>query len=88
MKMSIAERATSNRNTPAELKPRAYVALAQQFTAGKTTPRAYLGSCLDAIARLDPQVGAFLVLNIEGALRAADDSTARWRKATTKFWTW
>jgi Asp-tRNA(Asn)/Glu-tRNA(Gln) amidotransferase A subunit family amidase len=79
MKMSIAERATSNRNTPAELKAKAFVALAQQFTTGKTTPRAYLDSCLDAIARLDPKVGAFLVLNIEGARRAADGSTARWR---------
>ena len=34
---------------------------------------------LDAIARLDPAVGAFLELNIEGARRVADESTARWR---------
>ncbi len=62
-----------------EIKPRPYVALAPEFRSGKTTPRAFLESCLDAIARLDPSVGAFLVLNIEGARRIADEATARWR---------
>jgi Asp-tRNA(Asn)/Glu-tRNA(Gln) amidotransferase A subunit family amidase len=64
---------------PSEIKLRPYVALVRQFRSGETTPRAFLESCLDAIARLDPKVGAFLVLNIEGARRIADDATARWR---------
>jgi Asp-tRNA(Asn)/Glu-tRNA(Gln) amidotransferase A subunit family amidase len=64
---------------PTKIKPRPYVALARQFRSGETTPRAFLDSCLDAIARLDPSVGAFLVLNIEGARHVADDATARWR---------
>jgi Asp-tRNA(Asn)/Glu-tRNA(Gln) amidotransferase A subunit family amidase len=77
--MSIAERSTQNQNMPTDIKPRPYVALAREFRSGKTTPRAFLDSCLDAIARLDPTVGAFLALNIEGARRTADDATARWR---------
>ena len=64
---------------PTKLKPKPYVALARQFRSGETTPRAYLDSCLDAIARLDPAVGAFLVLNIESARSIADESTARWK---------
>ncbi len=64
---------------PANIKPRPYVALAKQFRSGETTPRAFLDSCLDAIARLDPAVGAFLALNVESARRVADDATARWR---------
>jgi Asp-tRNA(Asn)/Glu-tRNA(Gln) amidotransferase A subunit family amidase len=64
---------------PTEIKTRPYVALARQFRSGETTPRAFLDSCLDAIARLDPSVGAFLTLNIDRARRAADDATARWR---------
>jgi len=77
--MSIAERATPNRNTQIDIKPRSYVALARDFSSGKTTPRAFLDSCLDTIAQIDPKVGAFLVLNVEGARRVADEATARWR---------
>jgi Asp-tRNA(Asn)/Glu-tRNA(Gln) amidotransferase A subunit family amidase len=64
---------------PSKIKPRPYVALARQFRSGETTPRAFLESCLDAITRLDPKVGAFLVLNIESARRVADEATTRWR---------
>ena len=63
----------------AQLKPKSYVALAKKFRGDEITPRAFLESCLDAIARLDPEIGAFLVLNIEGARRVADESTTRWR---------
>ena len=47
--------------------------------AGKTTPRAYLDECLKRIAELDPTIGAFVKLNKDGAIKAADASTARWR---------
>ena len=77
--MSLAERPAPGRNKATDIKPRPYVALARQFRGSETTPRAYLDSCLDAIARLDPAIGAFLVLNIEGARRIADESTTRWR---------
>jgi Asp-tRNA(Asn)/Glu-tRNA(Gln) amidotransferase A subunit family amidase len=77
--MSLAERSVTDRKKSADIKPRPYVAFSRRFRDGKTTPRAYLDSCLDAIARIDPAVGAFLELNIEGARHIADESTARWR---------
>src|SRR5471032_1180765 len=77
--MSLAERSVPDRKKSADIKPRPYVAFSLKFRDGETTPRAYLDSCLDAIARIDPAVGAFLELNIEGAHRIADESTARWR---------
>ena len=60
-------------------KLRGYVALAGEFRAGKTTPRAYLDESLKRIAELDPAIGAFVILNKDAALKAADASTARWR---------
>ena len=68
-----------NRNAPSKLKLTSYAVLARKFRSGETTPRAYLESCLDTIARLDGNVGAFLQLNVEAAQRSADESTARWR---------
>ena len=64
---------------PTKIKLRTYVAHARQFRGGESTPRAFLESCLDQIARLDPSIGAFIHLNTENARRAADDATARWR---------
>ena len=58
---------------------RGYVALAADLRAAKTTPRAYLDETLRRIAELDPTIGAFVKLNKDGAVRAADASTARWR---------
>jgi Asp-tRNA(Asn)/Glu-tRNA(Gln) amidotransferase A subunit family amidase len=60
-------------------KLRGYVALAVDLRAGKTTPRAYLDECLKRIAELDGAIGAFVTLNKDGAIKAADASTARWR---------
>ena len=62
-----------------ESKLRGYVALAGDLRAGKTTPRAYLDECLKRIAELDPTIGAFVIVNKDGATKAADASTARWR---------
>jgi Asp-tRNA(Asn)/Glu-tRNA(Gln) amidotransferase A subunit family amidase len=60
-------------------KLRGYVALAVDLRAGKTTPRAYLDETLKRIADLDPVIGAFVKLNKDGAIKAADASTKRWR---------
>jgi Asp-tRNA(Asn)/Glu-tRNA(Gln) amidotransferase A subunit family amidase len=70
---------TRKLNVPASIKPRPFVALAKKFRSGETSPRAFLDSCLDAIAQLDPAIGAFLALNVEGARRMADEATTRWR---------
>jgi len=63
-------------------KLRGYVALAVDLRAGKTTPRAYLDECLKRIAELDGGIGAFVTVNKDGAIKAADASTARWRSGT------
>jgi Asp-tRNA(Asn)/Glu-tRNA(Gln) amidotransferase A subunit family amidase len=58
---------------------RGYVSLARDLRNGKTTPREFLEGCLDRIAQRDPQIGAFVVVNAEGARRAADAASARWK---------
>jgi Asp-tRNA(Asn)/Glu-tRNA(Gln) amidotransferase A subunit family amidase len=60
-------------------KLRGYVSLGSDFRSGKTTPRAYLDDSLKRIAQLDPDIGAFVATNPDGARKAADASTARWR---------
>jgi Asp-tRNA(Asn)/Glu-tRNA(Gln) amidotransferase A subunit family amidase len=58
---------------------RGYVALTAELRSGKTTPRAYLEESFKRIVELDPAIGAFVRLNQDGAIAAADASTARWR---------
>jgi len=58
---------------------RTYVSLARELRSGKTTPRAYLEECLDRIAKDDPRIGAFVTVNADGARKAADASSARWK---------
>ena len=58
---------------------RGYVSLAGELRAGKTTPRAYFDESLKRIAALDPAIGAFVIVNADGARKAADASTMRWR---------
>jgi Asp-tRNA(Asn)/Glu-tRNA(Gln) amidotransferase A subunit family amidase len=60
-------------------KLRGYVALASDLRAGKITPRTYLDETLKRIAELDGGIGAFVTLNKNGAAKAADASTERWR---------
>jgi Asp-tRNA(Asn)/Glu-tRNA(Gln) amidotransferase A subunit family amidase len=50
------------------------------FLAGSDTPSAYLARCLETIERLEPGIGAFVTLNIPGAVEAAAQSTRRWRE--------
>src|SRR5688572_22370780 len=60
-------------------KLRSYVTLASEFRADRSTPRAYLDETLARIKQLDPEIDAFVALNTEGAISAAEASTARWR---------
>lgn len=50
------------------------------FAAGRGDPRAWLERCLDQISRREAEVRAFVRLDLEGARRAADASSERWRK--------
>ena len=50
------------------------------FLDGSDTPRAFLERCIDAIRAREAEVGAFVALDIEGARRAADKATERYRE--------
>jgi Asp-tRNA(Asn)/Glu-tRNA(Gln) amidotransferase A subunit family amidase len=48
------------------------------FLEGSDTPRAYLERCLDVIAAREPSIKAFVVMDVEAARLAADQSTERY----------
>lgn len=49
------------------------------FTTSADSPRAYLERCLETIAKREPVVQAWVVMNEAGARKAADASTTRWK---------
>lgn len=49
------------------------------FQAGRDSPRKFLERCLNVIAARDDIVKAFVTLNIEGARKAADAATRRYK---------
>jgi len=51
----------------------------QAVLLGDGAPRDFLERCLADVVALEPKIGAFVNLNLEGARAAADQSTARWR---------
>ena len=51
----------------------------KDFAAGRDTPTAYLDRCLAAIDAREAEIGAFVHLNVHGALEAAAHSDARWK---------
>jgi len=57
-----------------------FQAATADFAAGKDSPREFLERCLGQIHALEPRVGAFVALNIEGARKAADHSCRRWKE--------
>jgi Asp-tRNA(Asn)/Glu-tRNA(Gln) amidotransferase A subunit family amidase len=52
------------------------------FADGSDTPRAFLERCLENIGRLEPQVKAFVCLDVQAARQNADASTTRRRAGT------
>src|SRR5260221_4192687 len=62
-----------------KLSPRSSLSARDRFQAGAERPRDFLERCLADIAALEPKVGAFVNLNLEGPRAAADQSSARWR---------
>src|ERR1700730_3076724 len=62
-----------------KLSPKPYLSATARFASGADTPRDFLERCLADIAALEPKIGAFVNLNLEGARAAADQSAARWR---------
>ncbi|MCZ6875765.1 MAG: amidase [bacterium] len=74
--MSKIETRTYN---PRQFKALTFHDATPRFRDGCDTPRAYLERCLETIAAREPVLRAFVVLNEDGARRAADVSTARWQ---------
>ena len=54
--------------------------LASSFRDGRDSPREFLERCIDAIEAREPEVRAFVVLDVEGARSTADEASARWRE--------
>jgi Asp-tRNA(Asn)/Glu-tRNA(Gln) amidotransferase A subunit family amidase len=59
-------------------KLRGYVSHGADLRSGKLSPRTYLEETLTRIAQLDKTIGAFVMINRDGARQAADDSAKRW----------
>ncbi len=56
------------------------LSLSKAYQARELSPVEVLSSCLERIERFEPKVNAFVVLDREGALRAAQASEFRWRR--------
>jgi Asp-tRNA(Asn)/Glu-tRNA(Gln) amidotransferase A subunit family amidase len=57
-----------------------FAAARRKFVAGTDTPRAFLERCLQEIDTREPQVKAFVRLDLPGARAAADAAGERWHR--------
>jgi Asp-tRNA(Asn)/Glu-tRNA(Gln) amidotransferase A subunit family amidase len=64
----------------AEPTLRPFFSAAADFATGRDSPLAYLERCLAAVDAYEPQVGAFVHLQRDVALRAAHQAAKRWRE--------
>ncbi len=64
---------------PATVELRSFHDAVPGFIDGSDTPRAYLECCLEIIAVREPSIKAFVVMDIEAARTAADQSTDRYK---------
>ena len=64
---------------PATANLLCYATAVPAFLDGSDTPRAYLERCLETIDALEPEVKAFVRMNVDGARKAADAATARYK---------
>jgi Asp-tRNA(Asn)/Glu-tRNA(Gln) amidotransferase A subunit family amidase len=64
---------------PKTFRPLTFHDAVPGFVEGNGDPRAYLERCIETIEAREPSVRAFVVLNLEGARKAADASAARYR---------
>jgi Asp-tRNA(Asn)/Glu-tRNA(Gln) amidotransferase A subunit family amidase len=62
-----------------KLSTKPYLSMTPRFVDGSLSPREFLERCFADIAALEPKIGAFVHLNIDGARAAADAAGARWR---------
>ena len=60
-------------------EPRPFHPATAAFESGSDTPRAFLDRCLQAVGEFEPGVGAFVHMDVDAAIAAAERSTERWR---------
>ena len=71
---------TLNRNyDPATYRMRTFLDIRDSFLEGSDSPRDYLERCLECIDSREPQVKAWVVLNLGNARQAANESGKRYR---------
>ncbi|MPY69341.1 MAG: hypothetical protein GEU92_04570 [Alphaproteobacteria bacterium] len=56
-----------------------FAAAVPAFADGSDTPRAWLERCIETIEARAPEVKAFVTLNLDGARKAADASSERYK---------
>src|ERR1700730_813419 len=68
-------------STDIRIKPamRPFLAATKRFATGDDNPRAFLDRVFKELDGWEPQIGAFVNLNLPAARAAADRATARWR---------
>jgi Asp-tRNA(Asn)/Glu-tRNA(Gln) amidotransferase A subunit family amidase len=59
-----------------------YFAATGAFKSGDDSPRDFLERCIKTIEALDPQVGAFVTMDLDSARNEADASGARWKSGS------
>ncbi|MEE8333437.1 MAG: amidase [Alphaproteobacteria bacterium] len=62
-----------------EPQSRSFLAETENFRNGGGSPRDFLERCIATIEALEPRIGAFVSLDIEGARKAADAAGERWK---------
>ncbi len=56
-----------------------YFAASGAFADGGDSPRDFLERCIAVIEVVEPEIGAFVATNFDGARKAADESGTRWK---------
>lgn len=62
---------------------RPFLEASAAFRDATDSPRAFLERCVEAIDRHEPRIGAFVATNLDGARKAADAASERWKAGRT-----
>lgn len=66
-------------NSPRVPQPAPFLDATGAFSSGLDSPRAFLERCLERLTRWEPDIHAFVHLNLDAARDGADRSALRWR---------
>jgi Asp-tRNA(Asn)/Glu-tRNA(Gln) amidotransferase A subunit family amidase len=60
-----------------------FAALRPEFSSGRSKPSELLEKCIEKIEAIEPEVGAFVSIDLDGARKEATESDARWKTGKT-----